>query len=164
MVTSGEGQGQEWGVLADLEAEERATKMLQILTELAALPEEELQSQMLEIANAEAGLSDDKLRDLTRSRLRVWLQMESEAAQHIATSYDVAMRQMSGAQAMRRVSLVQTLCRELSAAERAQLATLETHISSEQIAGIVSTGTQQASMRGEPVTAGKKGWWPFRKQ
>ena len=112
---------QAWGMLADAEEEERRTKMLQRYTEMVALPAEERVSQMLAMAKAEYALPDDKLRAFTLSRLSAWLDMDTESVQIIAGSYDAAMLKMPGPQAMRRVSMVQTLADEFSKQQQLQL-------------------------------------------
>ena len=151
---------QTWGMLAEAEKEERQTKMLQRYTELSALPEGEMASQMLTMAKAEYDLPDDKLRTFTISRLSVWLAMDAEAVQQIATCYDDAMKLMPGPQAMRRVSMVQSLADEFSREQQQQLIAIVP-----EVFGGLKEILSMPNIQSVPVPASeKKGWWPFGKR
>ena len=153
---------QAWGMLADEEEEERRTKMLQRYTEMVTLPAEESASQMLTMATAEYALPDDKLRAFTLSRLSTWLDMDTEATKSIAASYEAAMIKMPGPQAMRRVSMVQTLADEFSREQQLRLIA---------VIPTVFGGLKEMiemppikSVAAVPTASTKKGWWPFGKR
>ena len=167
MVTQNVEPDKNWVLLADEEEEERRAKMVQRYTELAILPEEERTSQMMEMAMAEYSLADAKLRSLTLSRLSVWLSLDTEMAQKLASSYDAAMLKLPGQHAMRRVALVQTLARDFSPEQQVQLVTLlpdvfgglkEALLASQRLRA--ATETENAA----PTTQVKKSWWPFGKR
>ena len=147
MATPSMEADQEWKMLADVEEEERRTKMLQRYTELAALPEEERVSQLLMWTDAESDLPNDKVRTLTLSRLSVWLMLDSEAAQRISASYDAAMREVPGLHTTRGIVMAKMLAPELPTEERKQLVAL--------IPSVFGSS--------EPAPS-KRRWWPFGKR
>jgi hypothetical protein len=147
-------------MLAEAEQEERQSKMLQRYTELSVLPGEERASQMLMMAKAEYDLPDDKLRTFTVSRLSVWLSMDTEVVQQIASSYDGAMKKMPGTQAMRRVSMVQSLADEFSREQQQQLIAMVP-----EVFGGLKEILSRPSIQSVPAPASaKKSWWPFGKR
>ena len=150
MATSDRKADQAWGMLADVEEEERRTKMLQRYTELGALPEEERVSQMLMMADAEHDIPNAKLRIFTISRLNVWLMLEPEVARRISDSFDDAMSKVPGLQTTRWVALAKTLAKEFPVDEYERLVAL---------IPAVFGGVKQA----KPAPA-KKRWWPFGKR
>ena len=150
MATSDRKADQAWGMLADVEEEERRTKMLQRYTELGALPEEERVSQMLMMADAEHDIPNAKLRIFTISRLNVWLMLEPEVARRISDSFDAAMRKVPGLQTTRWVALAKSLAKEFPMGEQERLVAL---------IPAVFGGVKLA----EPAPA-KKRWWPFGKR
>ena len=162
MAMSNAEADQAWGMLAEVEEEERRTKMVQRYTEMAALPEEERMSQMLMMAAAEYDLSEDKLRTFTVSRLSVWLSLDREVARRVAASYDAVMKKMPGQQAMRRVGVVQTMAREFPAEEQAQLIELIPDV----FGGLKEVLTRQHAQEAMAASSAsvKKGWWPFWKR
>ena len=163
MAMSDLNADQAWSMLANAEEEERRAKMLQRYTEMAALSEEDRASQMLTMANAEYALPDDKLRTFTVSRLSVWLALDLDAGKMIADSYDTAMRVLPGPQAMRRVSMVQTLADEFSKEQQQQLIALVPGVFG-GLKHILSMPTVQTVVPSTPSETAKKGWWPFGKR
>lgn len=152
---------QAWGLLADADEEERRAKMLQRYTELASQPGEERESQMLMMATAEYALPDDKLLTFTLSRLSAWLAMDTEAAQQIAASYTAVMKKMPGKQAMRRVSMVQTLADEFSREQQLQLIDIVPDVFG-GLKDMLSMPSIRSEAAATPVA--KKSWWPFGKR
>ncbi len=150
MATSNRKADQAWGMLADVEEEERRTKMLQRYTELAALPEEERVSRLLMMADAEYDLPQKKLSTFTASRLSVWLMLDPEVARRISASYDATMCKIPGLQTTRWVAMATQLAKGRSKEEQARLAALLPS---------VFTG-----LKGLKPTTPKKRWWPFRKR
>ena len=150
---------QEWGRLAEVEEGQREAQMLARYTEVAALPEEERQQRLRAMAEAEYALPDELLRPFTKSRVRVWLQMEPEAARTVARSYDRVMERMPGPVAMRRVAIVQTLAREFPQEDQQRLRDL--------VPGVFVGRDRQAQMAVDspPPRAveqpRKKPWWAF---
>ena len=130
---------------------------------MIALPAEERVSQMLAMAKAEYALPDDKLRAFTLSRLSAWLDMDTESVQIIAGSYDAAMLKMPGPQAMRRMSMVQTLADEFSREQQLQLIAIIPSVfggPKEMIEMLPIKSVAAAT----PAASTKKGWWPFGKR
>jgi hypothetical protein len=150
MVKYGRKADQAWGMLADLEEEERRTMMLQRYRELAPLPEEERVNRLLMMADAENELPKDKLRTFTLSRLNVWLMLEPEVARRISDSFDAAMRKIPGLQTTRWLGLAKTLAKEFPTEERERLIAL---------IPAVFGGVDLV----EPAPA-KKRWWHFGKR
>ena len=144
MAASNRKADQAWGMLADVEEEERQTNMLQRYTELAALPEEERVSRLLMMADAEFDLPHGKLRTFTASRLSVWLTLESEVARRISDSFDAAMRKIPGLQTTHWVSMANELAKGRSIEEQERLAALLPSV-----------------FMGVKRTPAKKRWWPF---
>jgi len=147
MATSDRKADQAWGMLADLEEEERRTKMLQRYRELASLPEVMRVSRMLTMADAEYDLPEDKLRTLTISRLNVWLMLEPEVTQRISDSYDAAMREVPGLESTRWIAMAKTLAKEFPREEQERLIALI-----------------PAVFGGVRPAPAKKRWWPFGKR
>lgn len=163
MAATDEAIDQVWGLLADTGGDEREARMQARYQQLAALTEEDRTRRLVAMARAEYALPDDKLRSFTISRLRVWLRLEAEAARLLASSYDSAMSQLSGAAAMRRVALVQTLVREFSPEAQSRLRTLVPNVFGESPTP-ASRASITSGTTGEPSKAtARKRWWPFWK-
>ena len=167
-MTTPEGlAGQDWGGLAQVGPEERDPAMAQRYRELAALPEEERQSQMLVMANAEYDLPAEQLRPFTVSRLRVWLDLEVGVAHQMIASYDAVMKRVSGAKAMSRIALEQTLAREFSVEDQRRLIELEPGVfgaaaaAARVAAAHAAAQAAQAAATPRPVERPKRRWWPF---
>lgn len=152
MATSNRKADQAWGMLADVEEEERRTKMLQRYTELAALPEDERVSRLLMMADAEYDLPKKKLSTLTASRLSVWLMLDLEVARRISASYDAAMRKIPGLQTTHWVAMANQLAKERTKEEQARLAALLPSV----FIGLKPGGPKPGRV--------KKRWWPFGKR
>jgi hypothetical protein len=127
-------------------------------SELATLAEEERRALMLAMARAEYELTDDQLHAFTKSRLGSWLELAPETAQCVASSYDAVMLKMPGPQAMRRVSVVQTLAREFPVEDQDRLASLLPGVFAGAGIGVHMPPIHDASA---PTASAKKGWWPF---
>ena len=160
MAMSNTKADQAWGLFADADEEERRAKMLQRYVELASQPEDERTSQMVMMATAEYALPDDKLRAFTHSRLSVWLEMDPEVVQIVAASYDAVMQRMPGPQAMRRVSLVQTLAKDFPQEGRERLVALLPNV----FGGLKEMLYSRRLAESAPTAPAKKSWWPFGKR
>ena len=163
MAMSDVNADQAWGMLANSEEGERRSKMLERYGEMAALPAEERESQMLTMAAAEYALPDDKLRIFTLSRLSAWLDMDADAAQNIASSYDAAMKKMPGPHAMRRVSMVQTLADEFSREQQLRLIAVVPTVFG-GLKEMIEMPPVKSVAAVAPDASSKKGWWPFGKR
>lgn len=148
---------QAWGMLADVEEEERRTKMLQRYTELAALPEEERVSQLLMMADVEYDLPKEKLRTFTASRLSVWLMLDPEVARRISASYDDAMRKIPGLQTTRWVAMASQLAKERSNEDQARLAALLPSV----FVGLKPASPKKRSQVWRFASQQVHRWWPF---
>jgi hypothetical protein len=164
MVAPREATVRNWGELAVLEASAREAAIQARYNELLGVPDEKRRDLMLSLVREEYALPDDRLRAFTVSRLNVWLRMDQQAARTIAAAYDTAMRGMPGVQAMRRVSLVQTLAREYSPEDRERLVTLVPNVFAGSSVGsplpmAVRFPSKDAA---KPMLTPKRPkWWPF---
>ncbi len=150
----------EWGLLADLPPQEREEQMQRRFQAIAAMPEEERQTLLQAIAEVEYALPDEKLRALTVSRLRAWLQMELEQARTVANTYDKVVNSLPLSIAWRRVSLVQTLAMDFSGDEEQRLRLLVPSVfggAGRRIAPETGGGTVPISSQ----LSQKKPWWAF---
>jgi hypothetical protein len=162
MVTSDNVSDENWGSVAELGDADRDAKMFQRYQELAELEEEDRQSRMKAMATSEYALPDDKLRMTTLSRMRTLLKMEPEKAKTVISSYDVVMRSMPGNAAWRRVTLVQTLSTEFTAEEEEGLRELIPNI-------FAGAPRRSLAMEANPAPSGlaidpvkkKKPFWAF---
>ena len=173
MATQGSGTDQAWADLAELPEAQRQPEMRRRYIELLALSEEERRNQMVAMAKAEYGLLDDKLRSFTRSRILVWLAMDTGAAGKLSSSYNAVMLHMPGPAAMRRVAHDQTVARELSLEDQARLRALLPAVlggipaippTIKEVLTAAPTAPQQASPAKQETPTKKGGFWPFRKK
>ena len=162
MASQGTSVDEAWGQLADAPQQERETAMQARYLELAQLDEEERHARLLEMARAEYALPDDKLRALTLSRLHTLLNMELDLAHRLTQSYDAVMRELPGNAAMRRVSLIQALTREMSAEEEDRVRALVPGV----FTGAPPRGAGLQVNVPQPVSARSRGrpWWAFWKK
>jgi hypothetical protein len=166
MTTSDAGADQDWGQLATLDAAEREAQMQARYHALATLPEDARRQQLRAMALAEYALPDDELRAFTRSRLRVWLDLETGVAHRIAASYDAVMNQMPGPIAMRRVSIVQTLAKDFPAEDEARLRALVPGVFAGQPPPVTTaapppTAVPSPPAAPPPAAPRKRPWWAF---
>ncbi|MBM3946498.1 MAG: hypothetical protein FJ315_03740 [SAR202 cluster bacterium] len=154
---------QDWGRLADLSPADRQPRMVEKYRTMAGLPDSEGDSQMNAMVLAEYALTDDKLRDFTHSRLRAWLAIDEQAALRIAKSYDTVMLKMPGKDAMRRVSMVQTIAREMSIPDVQRLSQLVPAVLAGAAVGVAVSKATSAPAQA-PTAPAKKGFGPFGKK
>lgn len=162
MTTTGSGIDKNWSQLAALGADEREARMRDRYQALAALPEEERRRQMRAMAEAEYALSDADLHAFTFSRLRVWLSLAPDQARLIATDYDAVMTHMPGPVAMRRVGVVQTLAKDLPAADEERLRALVPGIFAGQPHRVLAVADSPAAIPPPaPAAPRPRPWWAF---
>ena len=162
MANSPESAGLQWRELADLEEREREELMKSRYRELATLSEEERVSRLADMEKAVYELPEDKLRSLTTSRLRVWLDLEHDLGQVISKSYDAVTDHLPGPTAMRHIALVQTLSREFSAEDQGRLRSLFPRVfgALPHVERVVTASPTTAPS--QPASApAKKSWWAF---
>lgn len=163
MTTADTGADQEWSDLTTLDADVREARMRDRYQVLATLSEDDRRRELRAMAQAEYTLPDELLRPFTLSRLRVWLQLEPDVAQQIASSYDAVMTTMPGPMAMRRVGVVQTLAVEFPPEDEERLRALAPGVFAGQPHRIVSgVAAPPAAVAAEP--ARKRPWWAFWKR
>ena len=135
--------------------------------ELRAYFEELLQADpatqrenLTDFVKGEFSLPRDRLVPLTKSRLRVLLELEPDAARTIAKSYDDILDSLSGTLAMRRFEVVQTVASDMHDDDLERLKGLIPSIVKQ-----ISQVRTPSSTAGPPPLARtpKRGrwWWPF---
>jgi alkanesulfonate monooxygenase SsuD/methylene tetrahydromethanopterin reductase-like flavin-dependent oxidoreductase (luciferase family) len=147
----------EWAGLAQVEESAREAAMLATYVELAGLPEDDRRGRLAAMAAGEYALSDDLLRPFTRSRMRCWLKMDTDAARRVASSYDAVLSGMPGPIAMRRVALVQTLAKDMTAEEEDALRELVPNV----FAGMPRRVEEIVRRAPEAPPKARKPWWAF---
>ena len=151
----------DWAALLGLGETEREEKMAELYLRLAGLSEEKRYSRMLALAQAENAVSNEELRALTFLRLRVWLQMEREAAVRVSATYDAVMKAMPGPQAIRRVALAQTLAREFSLEEQHRLSELVPTVFPSSDLGLAPFRPEEPGGRREWPRVLRGSRWPY---
>jgi CheY-like chemotaxis protein len=147
-----------WTSLGNLDDTERESRILSKYTELAEASEAQREDRVLPLVRAEFDLFDEKLRAITVSKLRVWLQMDASAAKSIAGAYSAAMQQMPADAAMRRATQAARLRNEFSEEEQGKLLAL-----SPDLFGRVAPPppTRPAPQSAAQQTSNRRWWWPF---
>ncbi|MCH8190236.1 MAG: hypothetical protein IIC80_02665 [Chloroflexi bacterium] len=162
-MANAEGGGDlEWTKLADLDEGERAPLLVKRYQELFDLPEKERVSRLVTMEEAVYKLPEEKIRILTISRFRVWLNLEHELGQVISKSYDAVSDTLPGPIAMRHIALVQTLSREFSAEEQDRLRMLFPRIFG-SLPSVETVKVAPATPAPDTTAAApaKKPWWAF---
>ncbi len=148
-----------WTALGNLDDSERESRILAKYNELAELSDVQRPDRVLPLVRAEFDLFDDKLRAITVSRLRVWLQMDAGAAKGIATAYSAAMQQMPADAAMRRATQAARLRNEFSEEEQEKLLAL-----APDLFGAAAPPPPTRAPAPQPAaqqTSTRRWWWPF---
>lgn len=147
-----------WTSLGNLDDAERESRILSKYTELAEASEAQREARVLPLVRAEFDLFDEKLRAITVSKLRVWLQMDTSAAKSIAGAYSTAMQQMPADAAMRLATQAARLRTAFSEEEQDKLLALAPDLFGRVAPpaaprAVPSSAAQQTSNR--------RWWWPF---
>jgi hypothetical protein len=103
-----------WSDLAQLDASARQQQMTAVCREVAELPDDQRLERLEAMVRAEYELGEDLLRPFTLTRLKTWIEIDSdnpELAQRLARGYDAVFDKLPGAMAMRRASVVQNVAR-----------------------------------------------------
>lgn len=106
-----------WSALADIDPEAARSEMTERLRALVRLPANEQEEKLRSMINAEYALDEPRLLEFTARRLRSLVDLGLEDGKLVVEGYNNVFRDVSGDMAMRRVSVVQTVAREMSAAE-----------------------------------------------
>ena len=129
-------------------------------TALDGLSEDERFEQMMAMVTAEYSLPDHALREFTRSRLSVWLELEPELAEKTADLYASAVRKLSSSHAMRWVAMTQTLITDFPRENRERLFALHPDV----FGGLKEAlSVDRLDLTTPPVAPGpsSRRWWPF---
>ena len=150
-----------WGTLAEVDEEERESRIREIHIELAGLSETDLAEQVAEIVRAESDLSNEQLLAISASRLRVWLAMDEDSVKRTIAAFEAASQGATSAEAMRRVSLNRRLHEMFSVEERRALVERVPTV----FAGVKKPEISFERRDGDPGSNSgansRKRWWPF---
>lgn len=115
---------EQWAALAALDEGERRARMAAVYQELASLTEDERRTRMAAMAVAEFALPEEKAREMALSRVCVWTSMDQATATMLLASFEWVMDHGSAQDAMRRIAIVQSLAKTLSAQDAERLRVL----------------------------------------
>ncbi len=145
----------DWSGLRSLGAEARTQEMATRFRRIAMMGEDDRTRLLHGLVETVYALPDGDIRQMTESRLRAWLRLDSEDARVVADSYGQVLDRMSSSIALKRVAIVQSVASHLTPEEQERLRQL--------IPGIVASGPVRLSA--EPSRAGtpdsSKPWWAF---
>ncbi len=106
-----------WSALAGLDAVSARSQMAERFRAITKLPAEEQREKLRSMIVAEYALDEPGLLEFTGRRLRSLLDLELKDAIAVSEGYGKIFNDMPGEMAMRRVTVVQSVAREMSAVE-----------------------------------------------
>ena len=106
-----------WSALAGLDAVTARSQMAERFRALTKLPAEEQREKLRSMIVAEYALDEPGLLEFTGCRLRSLLDIELPDAIAVSEGYAKIFNDMPGEMAMRRVTVVQSVARDMSATE-----------------------------------------------
>ena len=155
-----------WSALGALDAKATQSEMTERFRDLVKLTTDERHERLRSMIMAEYALDEPRLLEFTARRLRSLVDLGVEDGKVVIEGYDFVFRDVPGDMAMRRVSVVQTVAREMTSAEVDALQhimpSLLGQIPSMRTPTGAEAGTAQSSAT--PVTAAaaaKKPAWKF---
>ncbi len=148
-----------WHRLMEAEESERQRSLVEHFRSLSTVSEEERRASLKTMIEAVYSHPKEDIKSFTKSRLRLWTQLDPEAARVLVDSYNATVDGMPGEVAWTRVAIVREAANELSKEEQDALRSLNPKILPEDPAasyvGSVKTVNESPE---EPIA---KPWWVF---
>lgn len=169
MTTPAE-QTADWRSIAAMDDAAQVGAIRDRMQRIARQPEAELAREVGNVVQAEVDSDDATMAQLTRNRLRAWLQLDRADVERLATAVAAARETMPGPSAMRNTMAVQAAIRDLERDEVIQLVemapVLRDSVSSEMLEAITTVAHIVEAEQGasaappESMRTGKP-WWKF---
>lgn len=158
MTTSPKAAYKTWAEITAAPGTEQSAMIKQTYEAVAKLGDAERTARLHEMEEALCRLSDDLVRGFTRSRIAALLAMEPAAALAATAPYQALLDKLSGAVAMRHVTIIQNMAREYTTEDQTKLWALFPRALALKADGLVTPKSAT------PAAAPKKsGWGPFKK-
>ena len=153
-----------WSALADLDSTTARSQMTERFRVLVKLPADQQQEKLRAMIEAEYALDEPRLLEFTARRLRSLVDLGLDDGKIVVEGYNNAFRNVPGDMAMRRVSVVQTVAREMSSEELDELQHIMPSLLSQIPSMRTHTAAEAGTTKGSATNgagAPKKPAWKF---